>query len=238
VLALAIAVVLAARRRSLLFGYVALCLLGLLATAAAHVRFAAYPEAAGAIALPVAVTLAASAMGSWPQIGQSLTRVAMIVTFILVPYLGRSDELAGTAHAMTIQVPPACAAADAAAMLMPYPGEVVLADVNDTPELLYKTRILTVGSLYHRNAAAYARLRAAWRTAPSETVPPEIDAAEISLVLGCLSPQRSALVEDLDRTTLFDQVRTGQPPPWLLRVDEDPRSGHVLYKVVRPAGGG
>ena len=45
---------------------------------------------------------------------------------------------------------------------------VVPADVNDTPDLLYRTQVRTVGSLYHRDIEAFARLRAAWRVPPSD----------------------------------------------------------------------
>jgi hypothetical protein len=233
-LGVAIAIVLAVRRRSWLLGYAALCLVGLLAAGGSHVRFAAYSEAAGAIALPIAITMAATATVSWHQIGQSFARLAIIMLFILLPFLGQSLEVTASAHATQVRAAPACEAGDAIAMLLSHPGEVVLADVNDTPELLYKTEVRTVGSLYHRNPGAFSRLRTAWRAAPSDTVPPEIDAAEISLVLACESPRRSPLVEDLERTTLFDQTRTGHPPPWLAQIDENPASGQVLYRVVRP----
>jgi hypothetical protein len=233
--AAAIAIVWAEHRRSVLIGYAAGCLLALLALGFAHVRFAAYPEAAGAIALPIALTLAAAATESRHQIVQSFTRMATILLFIQVPYLGQLPDLIGGASAAPMIVLPACKVADAVAMLKPHAGAVVLTDVNDTPEILYKSQLRTVGSLYHRDIEAFLRLRAAWRAAPSETVPPEIDAAEVSLVLGCRSPARSPLVEDVKTATLFDQVRSGNPPPWLRQIDENPVSGQALYMVVRPA---
>jgi hypothetical protein len=232
-LALVIVLALAVRRRSLLLLYASSCLTILLLLGWAHVRFAAYPEAAGAIALPVALTLAGTATMTWHQIGQSFTRLAIILLFIQVPYLGQLPALTGSARAAATIDVPACKVADAIAMLTPHAGEVVLADVNDTPEILYKTELRTVGSLYHRDVEGFLRLRAAWRTAPSESVPPEIDAAGISLVLACKSPMRSPLVEDLQTMTLLDQVRTGHPPSWLRQIGEHPASGHVLYEVVR-----
>jgi hypothetical protein len=45
---------------------------------------------------------------------------------------------------------------------------------------------------------------------------------------------RSPLVDDIATPTLFDQLRTGHPPPWLSRIDANLTSGHVLYQVVRP----
>jgi hypothetical protein len=235
-LALLAVTVLALRRRSVILAYAATCLVVLLLLGSAHVRFSAYPEAAGAIALPIALTLTGAATAAWHQIGQSFTRLAIIMLFIQVPYLGQLPDVTATARAAAMIEPPACKAADAIALLAPYPGAVVLADVNDTPEILYKTGLRTVRSLYHRNVDAFLRLRAAWRSAPSRTVPPEIDAAEISLVLGCGSQARSPLVSDLKTETLFDQVSTARPPPWLKQIAENKASGHVLYQVVRPDG--
>ena len=232
-----IAIAWAARRHSLLVGYAALCLAGLLVLGWSHVRFAAYPEAAGAIALPVALTLVTTVTSQWHQIGQSFTRLATILLFVQVPYLGQLPGMTGSARAAPNVVPPACEVVDAIAMLSRHPDAVVLAGVNDTPEMLYKTRVRTVGSLYHRGMAGFLRMRAAWRTPPSETVPPAIDAAEVSLVLGCATVVRSPLVEDLAAETLLDQVRAGRPPPWLRPIDENPVSGHVLYEVVRNGQG-
>jgi len=233
-LAALLVVAMGVRRRSWFASYVALCLGVSLALGWAHVRFAAYPEVAGAIALPIALTLASAAMAKWHQIAQSFARLAIILLFIQVPYLGQLPDLTSSAHAAPFGVIPACRLDDAIAMLRKHPGEVVLADVNDTPEILWRTRVLTVGSLYHRNVAGFSRLRAAWRAAPADTVPPAIDAAEISLVLACKTPLRSSLVDDLRTATLYDQVRTGHPPPWLRQIDENPVSGHVLYEVIRP----
>src|SRR3984957_2315885 len=117
-------------------------------------------------------------------------------------------------------------------MLADHAGQVVLADPNDSPELLYRTRSLTVGSLYHRNVAAFLRLRAAWRTGPSGTVPTAVRATHATLVLFCPSPLRSLLVADLPPDTLMDQLNHGRVPPWLRRLREDPHSGNVLYEVI------
>jgi hypothetical protein len=230
-LALLLAAVMAVRLRSLLLTYVAACLALLLLLGMQHVRFAAYPEAAGAIALPIALTLTGRATESWHQIGQSFIRLATIMLFIQVPYLGALPDLTSSAHAAMVETS-ACRIADAVPMLARHPGAVVLADVNDTPEILYKTDVRTVGSLYHRDIDAFLRLRAAWRVAPSDIVPAEIDAAEISLVLGCKHAARSAVVLDLTRPNLVDQLRAGNPPPWLRQIDANPVSGHVLYEVV------
>jgi hypothetical protein len=221
------------RRRALFAAYAMLCLAAGLALGWAHVRFAAYPEVAGAIALPIALTVATAATVKWHQIMQSFSRLAIILLFVQVPYFGELPELTASAHAAASDGGSPCKPRDAAAMLSRHPGVVVLTDANDTPELLWRTQVHTVGSLYHRNVAGYLRLRAAWRVPPSDTVPAEIDAAEISLVLACKTVGRSSLMDGVRTATLYDQLGARLPPPWLRRIDENPVSGHVLYEVVR-----
>jgi hypothetical protein len=250
-----VAIAAAMGRRSPLLGYAAVCLACLLVLGQWHVRFAAYPEAAAAVAVPITLTIAARVTAGWHPIGRSFARMATILLFVQVPFMGQAPfpgqlpevigpevigpEVIGSVRAAPIVVVPECAVADAVAMLEPHPGAVVLAAVNDTPELLYKTRIRTAGSLYHRGIDGFPRLRDAWRSGLSATVPPEIDAAEVELVLGCLSPARSPLVADLlPMATLLDQLRTGQPPPWLRPIDANSASGQVLYEVSRTNGGG
>jgi hypothetical protein len=62
--------------------------------------------------------------------------------------------------------------------------------------LLYRTRILTVGSLYHRNAAAYMRLRDAWRAEPGDTEPEAVRATRARFLLACKGSPRLGLVSD------------------------------------------
>ena len=225
--------ILALRRRCLLLGYVTVCAAALLVAGWSHVRFAAYPEAAGAIALPIALAAIGAATAAWHEIARSFTRVAVIMLFVQVPYMGQLPVMTGSAHAAPAVMPRACMPGDAAALLTAHAGEVVLTDVNDTPELLYRTGIRTVGSLYHRNTRAFLRMRAAWRVPPSETAPPEIAAAGVTLVLGCVGRERTPMVGDLERVTLYDQTRSGKPPAWLRKIAENIDSGHVLYTVTR-----
>lgn len=231
VLAAAIASCLAWRYRSICLAYAAVCAAAMIAAGFMHVRFAAYPEAAGALGLPVLLTMIGAAARDWPPILQSVSRLAAIVLFVQVPYLGRLPIFAHPALAGTTAPAAECHVAEAVDLLRDHSGLVVLSDVNDTPEILYKTPVSTVGSLYHRNVPAFLRLRAAWRTAPSDTVPAEIAAAEVALVIGCRNGPRSSVVEDIHGPTLFDQVRGGHPPAWLHQIAENPGSGYVLYRV-------
>jgi len=224
---------LALRHRSVVLGYVAMCGFALTGLGWMHVRFAAYPETLAAIMLPVAIAQLERHAPAWRETWFVMARMAMIVLFIGIPQAGSLPPLSHAAHASEANVAKSCKLADVAAMLAPYAGDVVLADVNNTPELLYRTRVRTVGSLYHRNMAAFLRLRAAWRSGPTDTVPPAVAATDASLVLFCPTAQRSSMVAGLPTDTLLDRLNRDAVPPWLRQVAADPASGNILYRIVR-----
>jgi hypothetical protein len=219
--------------RSVLLGYAALCTFVALAIGALHVRFAAYPCAVAAVMLPVLITRCTVALAAWCETTRAFARVALMVLFALVPRLDTVPGLFSPAKAATGADAPSCAVTGLGGMLANHAGEVVLANPNDSPELLYRTRILTVGSLYHRSIAAFMRLRAAWRSLPSDTVPEAVRATGATLVLFCRSDTRSLLVADLPRETLLDRLNSDAVPPWLHKIATDPQSGNVLYEVQR-----
>lgn len=220
-------------RRSLLLGYVAVCACVLIALGATHVRFAAYMAAAAAVMLPVLITGCTEYLASWAEGAQAAARVGLMALFVLLPRAERLPVFSSSANAATNATAPTCSLSDSGAMLADHAGQVVLADPNDSPELLYRTRVLTVGSLYHRNVAAFMRLRAAWRSPPSDVVPEAVRKTGASLVLFCHSLGRSLLVADLPPETLLDRLNRGEVPPWLSKIDEDPQSGNTLYQVTR-----
>jgi len=216
-------------RRSPLLGYAALCGCVLLVFGAMHVRFTAYPSALAAAMLPILIARCSAYMAEWSESSQALVRVSLMAAFVLLPCgVAFSQATAATAAGA-----PNCSLDDSAALLADHAGQIVLANPNISPELLYRTHVLTVGSLYHRNVAAFMRLRAAWRSGPSDTVPAVVRATGASLVLFCPSPARSLLIADLPPDTLLDRLNQGHVPPWLHKLSEDPRSGNVLYEVMR-----
>jgi hypothetical protein len=224
---------LALSRRSLLLGYVAVCASVLVELGAVHARFAAYPAAAAAAMLPILVTRCTPSLARWPEAAQAAIRVGLMALFMLVPRAqGVLPSLSSPASAAVSDNAPSCALSDTTAMLASHAGETVLADPGDAPELLYRTRVLTVGSLYHHNIDAFMRLRAAWRSGPSDTVPAAVRATGATLVLFCPSRSRSMLVADLPSDTLLDRLNQGRVPSWLHKLDEDPDSGNILYEVI------
>jgi hypothetical protein len=219
--------------RSAVLGYVAICSFALIGIGWTHLRFAAYPETIAAITLPIAIARLDRHAATWRPTSLASVRLAVILLFIGVPWAGSLPALSHAAHASEAAAAKSCTVAGLADMLAPYVGQVVLADVNDTPELLYRTHVLTVGSLYHRDMAAFLRLRAAWRSFPANSVPPAVVATDASLVLFCPSTQRSPLVADLQPQTLLDRLNRDVVPNWLEQVAADPASGNILYRIVR-----
>jgi hypothetical protein len=126
-----------------------------------------------------------------------------------------------------------CPSPPLSTLLAPATGDVVLADPSETPELLYRTGVLTVGSLYHRGIAAYMRARAAWRSAPAETEPDAVRATGARWVLACRNAARRALVADLPPRTLMDALSRGEAPPWLQPAGDD-GAGWSLWRVADP----
>jgi hypothetical protein len=214
--------------------YAALCVVTMLVLGFLHLRFSTYSAVAGVVLFPVGMTLATEHPPAprklllgflfMPPLAAGALRLNLLLGFLFVPPLAAS--------ALPTTDGPSCDDGVAATRLLArVAGEVVLTDPNLVPELLYRTRILTVGSMYHRNAAAYMRLHDAWRTEPGDTEPEAVRATRARFLLACKGSPRLGLVSDLPNTTLLDALIDGRPPAWLTVVAEDGQSGFVLYQV-------
>jgi hypothetical protein len=220
---------LALRRRSLPLGYATLCAVALVAFAAMHSRFSTYGAVLAAAVLVVVLSWITRA--NWGEgLAGAAARIGCIVLLLGVPVLPDLPMSGGNA-VTGLAAAPDCSTRHIASLLGPYAGQVVLGDVNDSPELLYRTRVLTVGALYYRAAAGFVRLFEAWRS-PGDTaeIPPAVRRTNATLVLACPGQGRTTVVEDLPPDTLFDRLNRDEPPPWLQRVGAD-AVGHVLYRV-------
>ncbi len=228
VLGLAGGMVLAIRSqglRRILWAYAGLCCSLALALAVSHQRFSLYPAAAAAVMLPILLT-EASASAKW----RPLLRPALLAAFFYGPgWLG--PALVGTAEARQtaarFQDEARCWLPDATEMLEPTHGAVVLASAADGPELLWRTGVSIVGSLYHPNIAGYMRLRAAWEAQDLATIPAALAATHAAYILACPS------FVPTEATTLAARLDAGDPPPWLQPVAAAPGSPWVLYRVSR-----
>jgi hypothetical protein len=221
------AVIVAVRARSLWWGYTALCGGVLLAIGASHLRFATYDTVFAASMLPFVLTWCERELAPQTKYAKALGSIAVLGAFFVVPALGNAlgqPSPAGTASSS------ACTLANIGGLLAPYDGLVVMADPSDTPELLYRSKVRTVGSLY-ANIAGFMRLRAAWRAVPGDDIPESVKATRASLLLFCPHPGRSSLVADLPPDTLFDRLNRQVVPRWLARIGTDAKSGYVLYRI-------
>jgi hypothetical protein len=233
VFAVAVTTLLAIRRRSPGWAYAAFCAALLVLESILHRRFATYAACAGAALLPVAITMVNQRFDLRAPIVASASRIALILGLALVPNL----VYRAIASPVDLAEPGHCDLQEAVPMMAPFAGQVVLSDVNDVPEILYRTRLLTVGSLYPHARAGFLALRAAWRTigdpSPNEPVPPEVIETRASLILFCRNAIRSGIVGDEPKTTLWDRMMHNQPPAWAKKVNEDGPSGYTLYRIVQ-----
>jgi hypothetical protein len=212
------------RRRSLPWAYAAAVCAMAVALTAWHVRFAAFPAACTAAAMPVLLTRASRLRR--PAV-RPAARLATFFACVLLP------DLPAFAGAMPPPAAPyACPVRAAQALLAPVAGAVVLTGVNSVPELLYRTRVRTVGSLYHRNAAAYLRLRAAWNSRPADQVPAAVRATGAAYILLC--PSRAPATAP--PATLWDELRANTKPPWLQPVGHgeatDTAAAPILWRIL------
>jgi hypothetical protein len=219
------------RQRAPLLAYAGLGAIAAVTLGWLHVRFAAYPTAAAAVMLPIIITRCEARDVVQPSPFVPLMRAGLVALFLLTP---RADMLpAPFAPALASEAPAArCAIGDFSRYLAPFAGQVVMALPTDTPELLYRSDVMTAGSFYHHNYIALGRLRTAWRSAPSTTEPDAVRNVRAAAILICPQPGRSSLVDDLRHDTLLDQLTRDAVPPWLHRIAADPESGYVLYRVT------
>lgn len=220
------------RRRDLPSAWLAACALALVGLGFAHVRFATYGALAGAAALPLCLTDLSRMSATLPAPAAALGRIVTLGLFLLVPMISAGFGATAPAEATTAAAA-GCDLRDIGPWLAPYQDAVVLTDPTDAPEVLYRTRLRTTGSLYHRGIAAFMRTRAAWRSRSSADEPADVAATRADYVLVCAegNRMRSDLVGDLPDDTLLDRLSTGHPPAWLTRESALPGTDLVLYRV-------
>jgi hypothetical protein len=216
-------------RARLLWGYIALCLAVAFVLGARYVLFVEFSAAAAAGLLPLMLSdvtlLCARNEGL-----AGTARIGVLIAMLGVPFA--AGFIPKPAPAKTPGGPyPSCSLRHISPLLATAGHEVVLAPAEDTPELLYRSQIETVGSLYQHGVPGYLRLRDAWRAKPGAEEPPEMQATKAAYVLFCPQSLRYPLVADLPKDTLWDALAAGAPPPWLTLVGQD-AAGWRLYRVL------
>ena len=218
---------------SLLWVYAGLCASVCVTLSLVHVKFSSYAVAGAAMVLPVLLSHAGASM---PKPWCRLVRPGLVAAFLCVPsvlalmLLSRTEVEAARATS-TYQAQ--CSMQTLTQMLAPHPGAVVLANVDDGPELLYRTRVKIIGSLYHSGIHGFMRLKAAWAATDLDHVPDELRATGAHYVVLCpgILPKNMASGH---RATLFERLDGRDPPVWLHPVPGEPDSGWTLYEVERP----
>jgi hypothetical protein len=208
------------------WAYLALVTLISVALADRFLLFTEFPAGIAAALLPVALSEAGQRWRARPAAAMA-ARLAVLAAVLLLPEL---PALAGSKPAASPHAA-SCSLRHIDQLLGRDKGVIVLAEVQDTPELLYRTPVETVGSLYQHGVAAYLASRAAWRSPPGATEPAAVAATGARLVLFCPKSSRYAPVQDLPPTTLWDALNAGTPPPWLFPRNADPASGWVVYEI-------
>ena len=233
-LAVLAAGIIAVRARSPVWAFATVCGVLLIVLASHYRRFATYPEIIAVAILPIIASAFDSSFCNHRQSLRSAIRVVVLSIFLLSSPIGMLSFL--STEASTPSRATDCDPRTLQEAMRPYAGRVVLAEPQETPGLLYWTKVLTVGSFYTilYNVDAFLRLRAALRSLPSDTVPDAVRATHASLVLACPGRGRSLLVADVPPDTLLDRLWAGHPPPWLAPVDTKGALGYRLYKIINP----
>ena len=215
--------------RSVLWGYAAGCGVVVMALAAAYIRFAIYAEAIGAMMAPVVLEWV-SAMPLRPA-KQSRLRTSALIAFLLPTYAPVAAAWA-PGHKAPPEPMANCDVRDVVLLVRGLNRPILLTEITDTPEILWRTQARTVGSLYPRGIDAFLRARAAWRSPPSEAVPDAVLRTGATHILACDLSGRSSIVEDLPPTTLQDRLSRHEAPPWLSEIGR--AGGYRLYAIETP----
>jgi len=215
-----------AARRNAAWAYGLAGLAAVFGLGVAFLRFAPVSAAAGAVLMVLALQEISARFFSREALAAA-GRIFVLVAVLLVPVLPALAH-GGGKKAAAAQGGGSCDIAPFAPAMATASGKMVLTDVNDGPEWLWRTKILVVGGLYHHGIAGFLAARADWRA------PAEAPAPGVAYVVFCTGAGRSGLVADLPRTTLWDALLAKRPPAWLRPVAADKATGWILYQVAPP----
>jgi hypothetical protein len=209
--------------------YLAACALVTVILGAEFVMFITFSTAIAAALVPLALSEVSLRCESHENLAM-LARFAIVLAVLGVPELARFPIAEAAPVPAKMVHYPSCSLLNIAALLAPAGASIVLGDVQATPEILYRSSVSTVGSLYHHSLAGFLRAREAWRAPPSAVEPAAVRATGAAYILFCPQPGRYALVADDRATTIWDALAGNNPPPWLTLTGTD-EAGWRLYKI-------
>ncbi len=213
-----------------LWGWAALCIAVSLVLAQKFILFVEFPALAGAVLLPRMLSDVSFAWLDRPGMAAA-GRLAVVMAMLAVPVLAVPALAPAPSRAAALAAGPECNLRYIAPVLAPYAGQTVLASGDDAPELLYRTQVRVVGSIYQHGLPGYFALRQIFRSNPADA-PAIMAQAGVKLVLVCPGRPRNPTVADLPPTTLWDALHNGTPPAWLTRIAAPPGTFYVLYQVT------
>lgn len=197
---------------------------------ARFVIFQQYPSAFAAALLPVALNDISSSLRTRPLFA-AMARIGSIAGVLVLPY-GLAVALATSTPHVT-EKRPNCAMRHIAPLMRPAAGAIVLTPVQDVPELLYRTRIIGVGSLYQHGIDGYLRAFHAWRVPPGDVEPAAVAATGAQFILFCLGGKKHPHVKHGTDHSLWHALGKDHPPAWLHLVGQDRKTGFRLYRITR-----
>jgi hypothetical protein len=199
-----------------------------LALGVKFIRFAPISAAAAAVIVTIAIQRLSAHFFARPALAAA-ARITLIFLLLVAPRLPAMALAARPAVATPAAL--SCNLRNIGVLLAPAAGKIILADVNATPEILWRSQALTVGSLYHHGIAGFLRLRNAWRSPAGSAEPADVRATGASYILFCSGGGRTNLVADLPKKTLWDALNVEVPPPWLTVIAADPATGWRLFQI-------
>jgi len=214
-----------------LAGWGAICVIVTLLLARKFTLFIEFPALAAALLLPATLNDISARLAAWPAAAMC-GRLSILAAMLLAPTLAVAVQARAASRGGTTP-PPACSLRDIGPTLAPYAGATIAAPAEAAPELLYRTKIHIIGSLYQHGLPGYFTLRAIWRSPPA-TALQTLTAANAQLILICPNQPRNLQVADLPATTLWDALNTNHPPPWLHPLPAS--GGYRLYEVAGGLG--
>ncbi|OYV60384.1 MAG: hypothetical protein B7X01_02610, partial [Acidiphilium sp. 21-62-4] len=128
-----------------------------------------------------------------------------------------------------------CSTGGISKLLAPAAGKIVLSNVNYVPQLLYRTQIIAVGSLFQHGISAYLRDRTAWRSPVGATPPPAFQWTGAQFVLFCNTTELNYLGKATRANALWPRLAQNHPPIWLRQIGGTTGQGFRLYRVILPS---
>jgi hypothetical protein len=195
---------------------------------ARFVIFQQYPAGFAGVLLPVALSDVSRRFRAQPQIASWL-RIAIVTVILVFPY-GPEVAVAAT-HARHSEHRPSCSLHNIAALMAPAAGKIVLTPMADVPDLLYRTRIIGVGSLYQHGIEGYVRAWNAWRAPAATGESSALAATKAQFVLFCPGGAHNPLTHHGKKSSLWSMLSAGNTPAWLRLVAQQKRTGFRLYQI-------